>query len=179
MGKPHYILIVAGILLATSLFGQKKKLEVGQMAPDIVLQNPNGEEVRLSDLRGKLVLVDFWASWCVPCRKEHPNLVKVYQKYKDDEFVNGKGFTIYSVSLDSRKPRWEEAIEKDQLEWPYHVSDMKGWRSVAAKKYGVSAIPANYLVNGDGEIIAIYMRGSEVQSTLDKFKEGWVKKVFK
>jgi peroxiredoxin len=179
MRKVQYIFFVAFLLMTINLFSQKQKMKVGQMAPDIVLKSPSGEEMKLSDLRGKMVLLDFWASWCVPCRKEHANLVKAFQKYTDDVLVNAKGFTIFSVSLDSRKPRWEEAIQQDQLEWPYHVSDLKGWRSTAAKAYGISAIPANFLINGNGEIVAIYMRGSEVQSTLSQFKEGWVKKVFK
>lgn len=176
MAKYFYTTLIL-LLTAYTLIAQS--IKVGDIAPDIVMATPEGTEMKLSDFRGKMVLLDFWASWCVPCRKENPNLVEVYNKYKDAEFSGGEqGFVIFSVSLDSRMERWKEAIEKDLLDWPYHVSDMKGWRSKAATDYGIKAIPANYLINGKGEIIAIYLRGDKLQATVNSYRTGWLKGVF-
>lgn len=130
-------------------------------APDIALPNPDGEIVKLSSLKGKIVLIDFWASWCGPCRRENPNVVKLYQKYKDS------GFEIYSVSLDKDKTAWTNAIKNDELTWT-HVSDLKFWSSEGAKLYGVSSIPHTVLVDKDGNIIARNLRGSQLD---DKLKE--------
>ncbi|WP_109830783.1 peroxiredoxin family protein [Reichenbachiella versicolor] len=146
-------------------------LEKGEKAPDIILQDVNGKEVRLSSLKGQVVLLDFWASWCKPCRKENPMLVRMYNEYKDVEFENGKGFTIYSVSLDMKKEAWEKAIEKDGLVWDTHVSDLKGWKSAAAKTYSIRSIPQSYLLDGDGNIIAVNPRGERLEKELKKFKK--------
>jgi peroxiredoxin len=149
------------------------KFNVGDEAPDIVLPDPNGKIRKLSDLRGEVVLLDFWASWCGPCRKDNPKVVKTYQKYKD------KGFNIFSVSLDgihprrlpayktqadidkqieASKDRWVGAIEKDKLEWDNHVSELKHWNSEVTKLYGVSSIPQTYLIGRDGKIAAVNPR---------------------
>ncbi|MCB0608436.1 MAG: TlpA family protein disulfide reductase [Lewinellaceae bacterium] len=130
-------------------------IQVGQDAPDIKLASPSGKQIPLSSLKGQVVLIDFWASWCGPCRRENPNVVKVYDKYKD------KGFTIYSVSLDRAKEPWVAAIEKDNLKWENHVSDLKWWNSDAAALYGVHSIPNTFLVGRDGKIAAIGLRGAE------------------
>lgn len=139
---------------------KNSKYGQGEMAPDIVMNDPDGKERKLSDLRGKVVLLDFWASWCGPCRRENPNVVRAYEKYKDD------GFEVFSVSLDSDAARWKKAIEQDQLVWPNHVSDLQGWRSAAAREYGISSIPHTMLIDRDGAILATHLRGSGVESAL-------------
>ncbi len=123
-------------------------VRVGQPAPDIALPNPSGEVMKLSDLKGQVVLLDFWASWCGPCRKANPHVVRTYDKYKD------KGFTVFSVSLDrpGQGARWQQAIAQDKLTWPYHVSDLKYWNSAPAATYGVRGIPKTFLIDRDGNI---------------------------
>lgn len=144
-------------------------LEVGNKAPEIKLNNPDGKEVKLSSLKGKMVLIDFWASWCGPCRRENPSVVAAYNNYKDKKFKNGKGFTIYSVSLDQNMDSWKNAIVKDGLVWETHVSDLKYWNSEAAALYAVRGIPTNWLIDGDGIIVAKNLRGSSLEATLETF----------
>ncbi len=134
-------------------------MELGDIAPEISLPSPDGRNISLSSLRGKYVLLDFWASWCRPCRMENPNLVTNYQKYKI------KGFEIYQVSLDQKKEDWVLAIYKDKLTWT-HVSDLKFWNCEPAKIYGVRAIPANFLIDKDGKIIALNLRGEALGKKL-------------
>jgi thiol-disulfide isomerase/thioredoxin len=141
-------------------------LEIGKVAPDLALPSPDGKVITLSSLRGKVVLVDFWASWCLPCRMENPNVVKVYRQYKDSNFSGGNGFTIYSVSLDNKQSRWADAIKYDGLEWENHVSDLKGWDSQAAALYQISSIPSNFLLNGEGVIIARDLRAEALESKI-------------
>ncbi|MFZ9028286.1 MAG: redoxin family protein [Crocinitomicaceae bacterium] len=140
---------------------QMKEMESvvnGEMeAPEISLPNPQGKEMKLSDLRGKYVLVDFWASWCGPCRRENPNVKRIYNTYKN------KGFTIFSVSLDENPEHWKIAIEKDGLNWPYHVSDLKRWQSPLPQIYGFDGIPYTVLVNKEGKIIAKGLRGATLE----------------
>ena len=131
----------------------------GTMAPEINLATPTGPKLTLSSLRGKYVLIDFWASWCGPCRQENPNVVKAYNQFKD------KGFTIYSVSLDQDKAKWERAIASDGLTWN-HVSDLAGWNSVAGAAYGVKAIPQSFLIDPQGKIIAKNLRGEALVAKL-------------
>jgi thiol-disulfide isomerase/thioredoxin len=116
-----------------------------------------------------MVLIDFWASWCGPCRRENPNVVDAYKKYKNAKFKNAKGFTVYSVSLDKNKAAWIKAIQQDGLEWPYHVSDLKFWNSEAAKIYGVNSIPTNWLIDANGIIVAKNLRGIALHKALDNF----------
>ncbi len=142
-----------------------KATAVGQPAPEIALPNPQGEVIKLSSLKGKYVLVDFWAKWCGPCRRENPNVVKAYNKYKD------KGFTVYGVSLDRTREDWLQAIEEDNLTWT-HVSDLKFWQSEAAKTYGITAIPFSILLDPNGVIIAKNLRGTALDKKLAEIFEG-------
>jgi peroxiredoxin len=182
--KPLFILAIGAISLLGLAFAdgvyhdeivfddeQAKVLNVGDKAPDIALKNPAGEIVKLSDLRGKLVLIDFWAAWCRPCRMENPNVVNLYNKYKDQNFRYGKGFTVYSVSLDRNKTDWTNAIKQDGLIWDNHVSDLKFWSSEAAKTYNINSIPATFLVDKDGIIIARNLRGRGLENALAKMVE--------
>ncbi len=132
---------------------------VGNEAPEISLEDPNGEIKPLSSFRGKYVLVDFWASWCGPCRRENPNVVKLYEKYKND------GFEVYGVSLDSSKDRWLKAIADDRLSWT-HVSDLNKWNSIAAKAYGVRSIPHTVLLDKEGKIMNVKLRGAALEAKL-------------
>lgn len=141
-------------------------LEIGNKAPELTGQSPLGKKYTLSDLHGKMVLIDFWASWCMPCRIENPNLVKVHQTYKDSKFTGGDGFTIYSVSLDFKKELWTDAIRKDGLAWETHVSDLKGWDAEPAIAYQIMAIPSNFLIDGNGIIIAKNLRAEALENII-------------
>lgn len=138
-----------------------KKVAVGQPVTDFTLNDPHGNPVSLSSFRGKILLIDFWASWCGPCRRENPNVVKLYNDFND------KGFEILGVSFDEDFNRWVGAIEDDQLTWP-HVSDLQGWGSAAGKIYGINSIPATVLVDREGVIVAKNLRGEELRKKLEE-----------
>ncbi|PSL08020.1 TlpA disulfide reductase family protein [Cecembia rubra] len=138
---------------------EMRALSVGQVAPEISLPDPSGNVVNLSDLRGKYVLIDFWAAWCRPCREENPNVVRLYNQYKD------KGFEVFGVSLDRTHEAWIKAIEDDKLTWT-HVSDLKYFNSEAAATYQINAIPATYMLDPEGKIIAKDLRGPSLESKL-------------
>jgi len=169
----QYATFAAGLEQAAMQGQASEAIQVGMPAPNISMKSPDGKTYTLADLKGKVVLIDFWASWCGPCRKSNPHVVEVYNKYKE------KGFTVFSVSLDgidsrskSRYPdeaqfqagleqskkNWIAAIEKDQLTWPYHVSELTKWDTQAAREYGVSGIPKTFLIDRQGKIAAVNPR---------------------
>jgi thiol-disulfide isomerase/thioredoxin len=167
-------LIVIGVLAAAATAfgfgyqGNRQGTNIGDKAIELAFTTPEGKTLALSSLKGKVVLLDFWASWCGPCRMENPNVVAAYNKYKDARFKSGKGFTVYSVSLDQNRAAWLKAIEKDGLVWPYHVSDLGGWQSKPAAIYGVNSIPMSYLLDDKGVIIAKNLRGPALHQALDQ-----------
>lgn len=141
------------------IYSDNKSVEIGEIAPDIELPQPDGSTLKLSSLRGKYVLIDFWASWCGPCIAEFPNVKKVYGLYKD------KGFEVFGVSLDKDKNSWTNAIARLGLTWK-HVSDLKYWSAAPAKLYKVHSIPFTVLIDKDGKVIAKNLRGAELEAKL-------------
>ncbi|OFY87310.1 MAG: hypothetical protein A3F72_17585 [Bacteroidetes bacterium RIFCSPLOWO2_12_FULL_35_15] len=133
---------------------------IGKPAPEITMNTPDGKPLSLSSLRGKVVLIDFWASWCAPCRAENPNVVKAYNTYKS------KGFDVFSVSLDKDLDKWQRAIEKDNLSWSNHVCDFKDWNSPVVQLYNFNSIPSNVLIDSDGKVIAKDLRGEDLEKKL-------------
>ena len=162
---------IAAILILVGLKSSPPPVpKKGDIAPSIELISPSGKKVKLSKLKGKMVLIDFWASWCGPCRKENPNVVEAYEKYHKKKFKNGKGFEVFSISLDRTKDAWKKAIDADGLEWKYHGFDEGG---AVSTEYGVRTIPTAFLINGDGEIVASHqeIRGLKLHMVLDDLLE--------
>ena len=153
----------------TTSASTKIGLEIGDEAPNIIMKGVDGKDLKLSSLRGEMVLIDFWASWCGPCRRENPVVVAAYEKYSKAEFKSGKGFEIFSVSFDQDKKAWLKAISDDKLTWKYHVSDLKGWKCAAGVLYNIESIPQNVLIDEKGIIVAKNLRGSALSMELDKY----------
>ena len=150
------VIVLALLLLSVATNAQVK---VGQSAPEISLPGTNGNIINLSSLKGKVVLIDFWASWCGPCRRANPSVVKLYEKYKD------KGFEVFGVSIDSKKNGWLKAIEHDKIKYT-QVNDKDGWNAATAAKYGVDAIPATFLLNEEGVIVAVDAEGNDLEEKI-------------
>lgn len=158
MFRLRNLLFIIGLALFSNLYA----LEVGTEAPEINLETSEGKSINLSSLRGKVVLVDFWASWCHPCREANPFLTEAYLKY------HHKGFEILSVSLDDDKNHWLEAIEHDKLPWRFHVSDLKGWDSKVVLDYKVEALPTSYLIDRDGRVVAVDPFAEDLELELEE-----------
>ena len=164
--------ILKSILLLSSFFlliqcqSGSGKLINGEIAPAIELPDTDGNEVALEDYQGKIVLIDFWASWCKPCREKHPKMVELYNEFASKQYENAEGFEILSVSLDVDKEKWLNAIQKDKLPWSGHVSELKGWQTKAARDYQLEAIPASFLLDHKGMIIGVDLRLRDVERIL-------------
>jgi thiol-disulfide isomerase/thioredoxin len=170
-------LLLVPALLAMSLASAQQErirgVNVGDMAPEIAMENPDGEILKLSELKGKVVLIDFWASWCRPCRMESPVVRRIHKKYKDELYTNGSGFDIFSVSLDRQGAgeAWKKAIAQDSLTWKYHVGAVKDGNNTASNRYQVMFIPTNALIDGSGKIIAKDIHGQALEHMLDSLIE--------
>ena len=160
------LLLVLVFPLILSLNTRRVGVREGDNAPEISFTGPSGDTFSLSKLKGNLVLVDFWASWCRPCREENPKIVKLYQKYKEREFDKSARFVIFSVSLDREKDKWIRAIHDDNLSWPYHICDFSGWKSPIARIYGVESIPTTYLLDEKGEVIGTDLSPKQIEFLL-------------
>lgn len=160
MNKQYYTLSFIGLLIiivsSVSACSNGQRVVQGAKAPNLLLPDSSGNIIELASLKanGQLILVDFWASWCKPCREAHPELIQLYQKYKDTQFKHAKGFTVYSVSLDDDRNKWLNAVKKDKLPFPYLVNDLKGFDSSCMETYQFQVIPSSFLIDERGIIVS-------------------------
>jgi thiol-disulfide isomerase/thioredoxin len=163
------IFLLALLVLLFISHTQAQMPSVGQKATELSYNDPSGNPIALSSLKGNMVLLDFWASWCGPCRRNNPSLVALYNKYQGKKWLKPvKGFTVYSVSLDQNPEAWKAAIKQDGLVWANHVSDLKGWSSEPAAKYGVRFIPQTVLLDETGFVLAVNPSHELIEQLLDK-----------
>lgn len=168
--------LVLVLFLVGKHFYMKPAYASGEIAPAFSGQLPSGENFQLSDLKGKMVLLDFWGSWCGPCRHENPHLVQFYNKYQKAQYKDIDGFEVVNVGVETDGKRWTRAIQKDGLNWPYHVLDLatslRFFDSPIAKEYGVKEVPTKFLLNPRGEIIGVNLSFAEMGEMLDKHLTG-------
>ncbi|MCE6991047.1 TlpA disulfide reductase family protein [Dyadobacter sp. CY323] len=160
-------LALAAFLIGTVAFAQDRELKVGDVAPEISLPTPKGDTARLSSMRGRLVLIDFWASWCAPCVEEQPELKKLYTKYAKQNGLYRK-FQIFGVSLDSKKEGWQKIIRKYNIPWT-QVSDLKFWTSPIAQDYHIDALPFNVLIDEKGFVVAVNLHGEKLENFIGEY----------
>ena len=163
--KSAMIILFISFFSSCSYFNSSHLIN-GSRAPEITLPDKDGQTLSLSALKGNLVLVKFWASWCKPCREENPKIVSLYNKYKGAAFQKAEGLKVVSISLDTDKEKWLDAVQQDNLMWEHHVSDLLGWKSAAVDSYGVSSIPSSFLVDQNGIIIGKNLKPRDLDKLL-------------
>ncbi|WP_084439725.1 TlpA family protein disulfide reductase [Dyadobacter alkalitolerans] len=159
------LIVFFALFITANVYAQKNEIKVGKKAPEIALPSLTGDTISLSGQKGKVVLVDFWASWCAPCVEEQPELRKLYNRFNKSG-NNAKNFEIFGVSLDSKKPAWEKTVRKYKITW-IQVSDLKFWTSPVAKTYEIEALPFNVLLDKAGTIVGVNLHGKELENAIE------------